>query len=1625
MADTEQPSVDQPLEIDDVLVNNGRTSNHTNTSGGDEGTPNMYGEDRKPVFRQPEVYIISAPSYAPDEPNKARGRGDKRRLCGCFIVLLFLCVAVAVALVLMYVVGKDTSESVTESVTVAEEITTTKTILREEMYFQGSFSILTFNNKSLVFIEAYQDPSSKEYIEIAEFIERMLNDSYSSSNISSDFLYGKVLSIRNGSIIVDFELVFNTNEDVPIKSEKVKQILKASSMKDTSMMTIDQESLKVEVYIPTTTVTATITTLNQTTPVVDTHPISQTTGSSTYYSTSQLPEVTERRTTTVLSQETTVTSSDKSTQEMISTRPMTSHTPSTIPTTLPGQSTVYTEISRGSTIQVTTSTIPTTSSGVHTTTLTSTPPPPLTMTTTTKPATGTTTASATASTTVTITSQSTSSVTATRKPVTMTTSTNVLDTSEAITPLRNISATGTTTTEMPLTTTEGGYSTDAVTMTTASSKTTTIGTVECNPFFDFACANGRECIFKRKKCDNVEDCSDGSDEQECDQLCEEDEFLCKSSFYCIPGSQRCDMIDDCGDRSDEVNCTCDDETQFRCVIDGSCIPKYYQCDDLMDCEDESDELNCHQLCTETQTMCRDRTCIPRSSLCDGNADCHENEDELTCVAFTGPVVHDTGLVSVKIGDNMLPLCADKLTDVVADLICKQMGYRKSSGFVELPVESLGITIYNFAVLKTEITDANSWFWMSRLVREGPECPSNNVTYVQCVQHECGTRPAMDVASNRIVGGVQSHQGEWPWQVSLEVKGTGHTCGASLLSKEWVVTAAHCFVNQLQELVLDPWLYTMKFGTIHLNGGQNTVKRRARQIFIHPDYNPTKDDYDIAMIKISEAVDFSDYIQPICLPENNTNFMDGTECFVSGWGATVEDGGPSNDLSHVMIPVVSNEECDSLLPNANITTRMLCAGHLAGGRDSCQGDSGGPFVCEKEPDKWVLTGVVSFGNGCARPNSPGVYSRVTEYLDFIHYITEVVGGGDEEDCDINTEFKCFVEGLCIPVSFVCDDAVDCEDASDEMYCSEIPCYNDTGFQCIADRSCIPLSFVCDGYSDCNDGSDEQNCSLCDEMIEYQCINNGSCIPLSYLCDNEEDCEDGSDEKNCSQCHPTDEFACSDGVGCVYMAWRCDGVPECKDMSDEENCEWECEDGMFLCDSSPTCVPNHKRCDAIFDCYDRSDELNCTCDEDVHFTCSDDGSCIFNNLLCDGLSDCNDGSDETNCVSSCPEGRFMCRDRTCVPDTYQCNGRSECHENEDETICVSFMEETVENGGSVSVRVGQERLSLCADRVDFTIATSICKQMGYRRHLSTSTIPISSANITSSSFAVLRSNAIDSNDWMSALVRKSNVCPSNSLAYIECEEYECGTRPALDVSTSRIVGGTEATRGEWPWQVSLAEINNGHSCGASLLSDTLLVTAAHCFEEPTTHELIDDPRLWSASIGMIDLTDESNIISRRVKAIHIHPEYNPPEDDYDIAMVELLRPVDLTDNIQTICLPPPDMQFRPGTECFVTGWGATSENGFGSDVLLEASLPIVTNEVCQEKHQSLAITPRMLCAGFDLGGKDSCQGDSGGPFVCDKGPGKWYLAGVVSFGVGCARPDSPGVYSRVTEYLNFIHQYFPEP
>ncbi|XP_003745240.1 chymotrypsin B isoform X1 [Galendromus occidentalis] len=273
-----------------------------------------------------------------------------------------------------------------------------------------------------------------------------------------------------------------------------------------------------------------------------------------------------------------------------------------------------------------------------------------------------------------------------------------------------------------------------------------------------------------------------------------------------------------------------------------------------------------------------------------------------------------------------------------------------------------------------------------------------------VGQECGVP---NDASAYIVGGDAARRLEFPWQISLQKFENGvwsHTCGGSIIDKNWVLTAAHCVDYRFQGL--EPLRVVAGEHDLTKNEGTEiyfAVNRRRGDIAIHPQWDSDIVDYDYALIQLDRPLNFTgaqSRLAPICLPTPaDATTFDGMTCVGSGWGVTKRNGDKRHVpalLQKVVFKIPPHQRCvaawlrGGVLGGAvRLTPRHICAASVQGeDHGVCNGDSGGPLQCFTKNNRWTLAGVASFVKYCGSAAYPDVYARTTLALDWIERVKRV-------------------------------------------------------------------------------------------------------------------------------------------------------------------------------------------------------------------------------------------------------------------------------------------------------------------------------------------------------------------------------------------------------------------------------------------------------------------------------------------------------------------------------------------------------------------------------------------------------------------------------------------------------------
>ncbi|XP_046561688.1 atrial natriuretic peptide-converting enzyme-like [Haliotis rubra] len=562
---------------------------------------------------------------------------------------------------------------------------------------------------------------------------------------------------------------------------------------------------------------------------------------------------------------------------------------------------------------------------------------------------------------------------------------------------------------------------DTSSTATASSTTVDTTTLPACRSDQLRCDSG-QCVDGSSRCNRKIECLDQSDETSCSECQQSGGYQCASGLCLWDGKRRCNGRFDCADLSDELNCprrnnyhVCDNGMQIRqalvcngiddcydnsdekdCLypgmslrawscLDGSCIMREWVCDGYPDCVNGTDEANCSS-CFATEFMCKDYYCLNYSSVCNGVFDCEKGEDERTCVHLQNPNSTVPTELTIQKGEARFLVCGDEWTDANSNFLCQEldMSYQSTS-FQEVRNTSSDAA---YLLLKPGATKLSRDQPLGTFFTQRSACPSLTTVALSCVQQDCGQRKAT-IITPYVIGGNIPQEGKWPWVVSLSYQGSAQ-CAGALINKQWVITAGHCasrpghfsYVTTFSNLEI-------LLGTVDRQGrSAHAVRVRAANITYHYNFTAARPlDWDMALVKLERPVEFTDYIQPICLPYEGQTYTYPSLCYLAGWGLVNSvQYLPPEKLRDAKMMVWDDGGC---VDSNNFT---LCAGYLNGHPAGCQGDSGGPLMCqEKAGSGWVLAGVMSSGRSSCEdtPSSqPNRFANIGSVRKWIQSIISV-------------------------------------------------------------------------------------------------------------------------------------------------------------------------------------------------------------------------------------------------------------------------------------------------------------------------------------------------------------------------------------------------------------------------------------------------------------------------------------------------------------------------------------------------------------------------------------------------------------------------------------------------------------
>ncbi|XP_043512079.1 serine protease nudel-like isoform X3 [Frieseomelitta varia] len=871
-------------------------------------------------------------------------------------------------------------------------------------------------------------------------------------------------------------------------------------------------------------------------------------------------------------------------------------------------------------------------------------------------------------------------------------------------------------------------------------------------------------------------------------------------------------------------------------------------------ESKGDEKNFLFGCPKNTFSCNDWqqqyttvNCVPFSQRCDGVRQCANGKDETDCNVLTpsyneGNKVFTIGYTEGYLHKNYkgqwYPVCT-AIDAWVKDACVSEIGLETSDS-AEITIRSMPRNVYQGPYL----TQVNNQL---KLI---PSC-MNRAVFVRCARFPCGTtvfsredtmRPhalekedqqPLQVADQivwplyvnkidskrgenekrvardqddmvgsqlRVVGGRASHPKAWPFLVAVYKEGIFY-CGGVILSELWVLTAAHCLDGYAGQY------FEIQAGVLRRNSFSPMSQfRRARYMILHSQYDPRSMRNDIAMIMLDDPLRFNRWVRPICLPGPDllgpmwrNKPEPNSTCIAIGWGAVKEFGENPDHLREVEVPILASCKYEDDRNDA-----VICAGYPQGGRDACQGDSGGPLLCRNpySESQWYVAGVISHGEGCARPNDPGAYTRVSYFVDWIREISSGRGASPLKRTPLQkcSGFSCDGGlGKCLPIEARCNRIVDCLGGEDEMNCNgRYPLYEQSD-NTTADfeRRIVSTTMDVDVSTMSNEivtgklaisnnlihhatdksMSMEQEMKSMDDKLTsttsglenrpsstptttpaiFICTRLLQTIPIEKRCDRAVDCEDGTDEMNCT---------CRDFLEVLKPSAVCNGYADCDDLTDEQNCAL-CAEDEFLCRKNRACIPMAKKCDGKFDCYYKEDELDC-------FTLTDDQRVYLDG---DGLPFLNEQGYVTKYY---PDGNWK---TTCH--------RPKVHHPRNQSTVV-------------------------------LIGENICIYFGFKNHQSSESVDV-------------RNSKLETIVWQKGKPTYQVVEYSSAASLNQHDKTTC---PGLYVHCSPTLGGsmfahlvTDASTGSrdylWPWLAAIF-VDGRHRCVALLLDPNWLLSAAKCLE-----------------------------------------------------------------------------------------------------------------------------------------------------------------------------------------------------
>ncbi|XP_043219432.1 uncharacterized protein LOC122380380 isoform X2 [Amphibalanus amphitrite] len=1110
------------------------------------------------------------------------------------------------------------------------------------------------------------------------------------------------------------------------------------------------------------------------------------------------------------------------------------------------------------------------------------------------------------------------------------------------------------------------------------------------------------------RCDGVAECPDLSDERDC---------ACAERL--LPVLQ-CDGYFDCPDESDEMSCDGCAVGEFSCsslphLRGGRCVPRRHRCDGVEHCDNGRDELACLHLSDDVTPLqvyplVTSHGFLHRMVSGEWLPVCHNGRDMTqqaseACEGIVGQytigvatagsravpgsyggpfaVLEGTFSATAACSSGTAvyvrcppPACGHSSRQLTSGREASRRPRSQNSAAQSAPSTLPPPPLSPLSSLQDRSAlslDASEWdLWRPGPPAPLPPVPSPLPADVELVpvyhSRPDGVHHRLLVPEHdgKIVGGARSAPGRHPWLVAIYKDGV-FNCGGTVLTARWVLSAAHCFER------FEKYRYEVQAGMLRRHSfAPYEQSRLVTHIIIHPDYNSRVYAHDLALVRLSRPLVLTQWVTPVCLPGQEEPLLEpGSQCTVVGWGQTRQDGPEVQDLMEVEIPVLSF--CPEHYDNITI---QICAGPLQGGKDSCQGDSGGPLLCSTGDGHWTQYGIVSHGRGCALPNSPGVYTRVSYFL---HWILPLIAvdtvGSDRFPVQRCTTRLCRLRGgMCLKESQLCDKHVDCLDLEDERFCGpngdEIlpvnrpttptttttpkpspspspspslpspvgpPPYNgsaagctDDEFQCLSVSQCVPASQRCDTRPQCGDYSDEASCSLLDYLVKHH---------PDRVCDRHIDLPEAADEELC--CPPdAGQFYCPYSQRSIPLKWCCDRQADCEFGEDEANCVALVDQNSGAVDLDRLGRPLKRRTGVV---AIKSDYASGATWSPI---CTESHSWVrrYSDVICNYLH-----QGGTIVERNVPVAAGLLQPRYPLgPPLYDC-GRAEPgnHEirkesNTPEAAGVTYEADAVFGGQAFE-----------EDAVLFGERSAGAAEEGRRVARELKGVGLSSWS---------------AHPLLAVLQQLDKAQPGGRSActgvQLTCGDPEpvCGHRPAL--KQLRNLAGPSSGRGVWPMYVTVY-VNGVEAGGGTLISASWVILSPEVLAgiSPSTDYV--SVRAGQYRRQLFTTGDQQTV------------RVDFQSRDGRVTLLHLSRPLEIGEDVYPACLPPATASGSPSPDtlqkCYAVGWDGDAVT----------SVKLTVKEVCPEHH---------LCVMPSTAASCKTSGVWSGAILCQSADRLWHAMAV---------------------------------